>query len=222
MNTTTILASAGALIGDPSRAAMLSALMGGQALTAGELAREAGVTPATASAHLGLLLDRGAVTVVPQGRHRYYRLADAETAAMIEDLTAAGIRRTPLSRQPGPRSEALRHARTCYDHLAGELGVRVHDALVRKSWVRIAGDGIVLAVGGMAFLATMGTADREAPLAGRLCLDWSERRSHLGGPAGRALLDAFVASGWLARPASGGRALIVTRRGRQAFADFLA
>jgi DNA-binding transcriptional ArsR family regulator len=222
MRTGTILASAGALIGDPSRAAMLSALMGGQALTAGELSREAGVTPATASAHLALLLEHGAVAVVPQGRHRYYRLAGPETAAMIEDLVAAGIRLAPLSRQPGPRSEALRHARTCYDHLAGALGVRVHDALVRKSWVRIADDGIVLAEGGMAFLANMGAADESAQLAGRLCLDWSERRSHLGGAAGRALLDAFVTNGWLARPASGGRGLIVTQQGRQAFADFLA
>ncbi len=222
MRTGTILASTGALIGDPSRAAMLSALMGGQALTAGELAREAGVTPATASAHLGLLLDHGAVAVVPQGRHRYYRLADAETAAMIEDLAAAGIRRTPLSRQPGPRSAALRHARTCYDHLAGELGVRVHDAVVRKSWVRIADEGIVLAEGGAAFLAAMGITHDGARLAGRSCLDWSERRPHLGGAAGRALLDAFVADGWLARPAGGGRALIVTRRGKRAFADFLA
>lgn len=191
---------AAALLGDPARANMLTALMGGQALTAGELAREAGVTAQTASSHLARLQEGGLVNVRQAGRHRYFSLSGPDVAAVLEGLmnlaARAGHRRT----RPGPRDPALRQARRCYDHLAGDLGVGMYEAMVADGRLALIDDQPVLTPAGEGFLSGLGI-DVEAlratkrPLC-RGCLDWSARRSHLAGTVGAALLARFIELGW--------------------------
>jgi DNA-binding transcriptional ArsR family regulator len=189
------LAMLGSIVGDPSRASMLGALMGGMALTAQELAREAGVTPSTASSHLAMLVDRGMLTVLQQGRHRYYRIADSDIAELLEGMMAF---RAP-GRRPGPTDPALRRARTSYDHVAGELGVRLFASLIDHGHLVLRGDGIALSPSGETLLRDLGcVVARDAKPACRSCLDWSERRSHLGGTLGAAVLDHVVARRWAA------------------------
>jgi len=198
----------GSIVGDPSRASMLGALMGGMALTAQELAHEAGIAPSTASSHLGLLVDRGLLAVVNQGRHRYYRIADGDVAELLEGMMTY----RPPGRRPGPSDPALRRARTCYDHIAGALGVRLFASLIEQGRLTLLADGIALSESGGAFLRALGGAPAsEARPACRACLDWSERRSHLGGRAGTALLALFLERGWVRR--GPGRALAVTPPG---------
>jgi len=205
------LAMLGSIVGDPSRASMLGALMGGMALTAQELAREAGVTPSTASSHLALLVDRGMLAVLQQGRHRYYRIADSDIAELLEGMMAF---RAP-GRRPGPSDPALRRARTCYDHIAGALGVRLFASLIEHGRLMLQGDGIGLSAPGERFLRELGCAPtHDARPACRSCLDWSERRSHLGGRAGAVLLTLFLERSWVRRGA--GRALTVTPGGMTA------
>jgi DNA-binding transcriptional ArsR family regulator len=202
------LAMLGSIVGDPSRASMLGALMGGMALTAQELAREAGVTPSTASSHLAMLVDRGMLAVLQQGRHRYYRIADSDIAELLEGMMAF---RAP-GRRPGPTDPALRRARTCYDHMAGELGVRLFASLIDHGHLALRGDGIALSPSGETLLRNLGcVVASDAKPACRSCLDWSERRSHLGGRAGAALLGLFLERGWVRR--GPGRALTVTPPG---------
>jgi DNA-binding transcriptional ArsR family regulator len=217
------LAHVAALIGDPTRAQMLAALMGGQALTAGELAAGAGVTKPTASAHLAKLLDGGLLALQAQGRHRYYRLAGADVATLLETLMglshAAGVR-VPV----GPREPALREARQCYDHLAGRLGVALHDGLVERGLLALADGQPQLTPAGEAFCSGVGI-DVGALRRGRRplcrhCLDWSERRPHLGGALGAALLGWLCASGG-ARRVKGSRALQITPGGLQALQPLL-
>lgn len=217
------LARIAALIGDPTRAQMLAALMGGQALTASELAATAGVTKPTASAHLAKLLDAGLLALQAQGRHRYYRLAGGEVAALLEGLMGLAFetgQRVPT----GPRDPALREARQCYDHLAGRLGVALHDGLVEHGLLALADGQPQLTPAGEAFCAGIGI-DVDAlrrtrrPLC-RHCLDWSERRPHLGGALGAALLGWLVHSGG-ARRLKDSRALQVTPRGMQALQPLL-
>jgi DNA-binding transcriptional ArsR family regulator len=214
------IARVGALLGDPARTHMLTALMGGVALTAGELAREAGVTPQTASWHLAQLADGGLVQPRKQGRCVYYALAGAEIADLMEQLAgiaaAAGHRRT----RPGPRDPALRRARVCYDHLAGELGVALLDDLLTRGAIEDRAGALSLAPRGFRFVEELGI-DVAALGAGRrpvckACLDWSQRRSHLGGALGKALLDRILAEGW-ARRMEGARALVFTPAGLAAF-----
>lgn len=210
------LANVGWAVGDPSRAAMLTALMSGQALTAGELAAEAGVAASTASSHLAILSERGFVEAVRQGRHRYFRLAGAEVAAMLERLsTFAGSDLRPLPRGAAPA--ALRQARTCYDHLAGELGVRAFDAMIADRRLVAAAGGVSLSGDGRAFLTELGVAVREMDVLDcRPCLDFTERRPHLGGRAAAALLTAMTDRRWLA-PGPVRRSLRLTLAGRAAF-----
>jgi DNA-binding transcriptional ArsR family regulator len=212
-----------ALAGDPARANMLAALMSGKALTASELAHEAGIAAPTASAHLAKLEAGGLISALAQGRHRYFRLASADVAAMLEHLMGVAARAGHLRARPGPSDPAIRKARMCYDHLAGEMGVAMLDALLRTRRLAACGDDLSLTPKGRVFLAEFGVALDEGgrrPLC-RTCLDWSMRRSHLAGRLGAALLERITALGWAAR-ARDSRAIVFTRAGEAKFAKMLA
>lgn len=225
MLTLSRIAEIGSLVGEPARAAMLVALLDGRALTAGELAAAAGVTPQTASGHLARLSEAGLLRVERQGRHRYHRLASPSTAQMLEGMMAVAATARPPARSPrtGPRDESLRFARTCYDHLAGRLAVAVTDRLVARGELELGADGGALTPCGDRFLRDMGVRLEIEADAGRgrvfcrPCLDWSERRPHLAGRLGAALLETFLARAWLRR-VDGSRAVHVTPAGRQALA----
>jgi DNA-binding transcriptional ArsR family regulator len=224
-------AEVAALAGDPARAGMLHALMDGRALTASELAGVAGVTPQTASGHLARMSAAGLVSVHKQGRHRYHRLASPAVAQMVESImqVAAGMERARRPVVVGPREAALRAARTCYDHLAGRLGVALADALVAGGYAELAGDAGLLTDAGTTLLQRIGIdVTRLAPRRGRdgarvlcrPCLDWSERRPHLAGAVGAALCAHSFASGWIRR-IEGSRAVILTPRGERIFREQL-
>lgn len=196
------IARVAALMGDPARANMLTALMGGQALTAGELAREAGVTPQTASSHLSKLQAGGLVTCRRQGRHSYFALAGAHVAETLEQLTeladSTGCRRV----RTGPKDPEMRRARVCYDHLAGDAGVALLDGLIQAGRIRDEAGSLVLTDAGHAFARAFGVALPEAPGRRPLCkacLDWSVRRSHLAGLFGAGLLTRLYELGWARR-----------------------
>ncbi|WP_245593514.1 ArsR/SmtB family transcription factor [Azospirillum halopraeferens] len=223
----TTLAAVAAVIGDTARANMLVALMGGRALTAGELAWHAGVSPQTTSGHLTRLRDAGLIAQIRQGRHRYHRLAGPEVAQAIEGLMALAAVGPPRHRPVGPRDAALRAARTCYDHLAGRLGTGLADALAAAGHV-VPGDGVAhVSDAGRRFLADALAIDLPAigspaesgrrPLC-RTCLDWSERRPHLAGRLGAALLDRSLERGWILR-CRDSRAVTVTAAGERAYAE---
>jgi DNA-binding transcriptional ArsR family regulator len=212
------LASVAALIGDPSRATMLTALADGRALPAGELAAVAGLSLSGASAHLARLLEGRLLVVEREGRHRYYRLAGSQVAAALEGLA-------PLAIAPGrPRArstatEALRRGRTCYDHLAGELGVVLAQSLERHGLLA-SGEGKrlqVTAVGERWFADVLGI-ETSRLRHGRhgvacRCLDWSERRHHIAGPLAATLLRRFLESGWITRVSNSARAVKLSTSG---------
>jgi DNA-binding transcriptional ArsR family regulator len=221
MTTIAGLAATAALIGDPTRAAMLVALMDGRALTAGELASAAGVAPPTASGHLARLLDGGVIAGERQGRHRYYRLAAPAVAATIESLMSAAAAIAPAAASKristGPRDRALRLARTCYNHLAGTVAVRIADSMVAHRYLDRSEDGAALTESGAGFLRGL---EVDLPSSGgraycRMCLDWSERRHHLAGKVGASLYRAMVERHW-ARPVPGSRAVVITPAGAAA------
>lgn len=210
------LAGLAALIGEPARARMLMSLMGGSALTATELALEADVAPSTASAHLARLTEGRVLAIEKQGRHRYFRLFDSAIAELLEELIGVAARNGHPRRRTGPADPVLRRARVCYDHLAGERGVWLL-AQLRERKVLDGRDA--LTPGGESFLADFGIdvdalAASRRPLC-RPCLDWSERRHHLGGSLGAALLARMFALQW-ARREEGGRAVLFTRSGEAA------
>jgi DNA-binding transcriptional ArsR family regulator len=224
MVTVSTMAEVASLVGEPARAAMLQAMMDGRALTAGELAGTANITPQTASAHLNQLCASGLVSVVQQGRYRYHRLATPQVAQMLESLmlVAAGT----LTPRTGPRDVSLRTARTCYDHIAGQLGVGIADGMKRQGLIEIDDDAGVLTGSGGDFLAHLGIVldrppdkprTRAMPLC-RVCLDWSERRPHLSGRLGAELCRHSTALGWIRRR-QGSRALDVTPEGKRVFRD---
>lgn len=187
-------------IGDAARAAMLARLLDGRYHTASELAAEAGVAASTASGHLRVLLDAGLIKPRSQGRHRYFMLADADVAHALEALMRVADQPAPQDRRwQRPAMQALREARCCYGHLAGRLGVHLHDALLERGWVRA--EGYRLSEAGLAGLTRWGvdTARAATPRALYPCVDWSERREHLAGPLAVALLDAALRQGWLTR-----------------------
>jgi DNA-binding transcriptional ArsR family regulator len=216
------IAEVAAVVGEPARAAMLTALMDGRALTAAELATVAGITPQTASAHLARLLAADLVTVERQGRHRYHRLASPGVARMLEGLMQHASNTDWAKRAPrtGPRDEALRQARTCYDHLAGQLGVAIADTMLARGHIEIEDDAGLITEAGKRFFARVGLELPEArrgrlvarPLC-RLCLDWSERRPHLAGRLGAAICRHGFDQGWLRR-IDGTRAVAVTPKGQ--------
>ncbi|MBX3536006.1 MAG: winged helix-turn-helix transcriptional regulator [Chelatococcus sp.] len=220
MSAQTHLAQMGALLGDPARANILLALMDGRARTAKELAFLARISAPTASAHLGKLVDGGLLTVVAQGRHRYFRIASAETGHMLETMLGFATSRMRAVRRAGSADERLRAARTCYDHIAGRLGVAIADQLQRAGHVVLDDGAGRVSASGHAFFAELGL-DTEASgsrpgVLCRPCLDWSERRYHLGGMLGRALCQHCVSRGWVRRD-NDTRALIITDAGRDAF-----
>ncbi len=211
------LAETAALIGDPARAAMLAALLDGRALTAGELAGIAGITPQTASGHLARMTAGGLLTVAQQGRHRYHRLASPAVARILEELSLLGG--APKRVATGPRDAQMRLARTCYDHLAGKLAVAIADALVARGELELSAEGGAVTERGEAALARLGLSpvpSRKGRLFCRPCLDWSERRPHLAGLLGAALCARCFELGWVRRR-EGGRALLVTPAGWQGF-----
>jgi len=197
------IARIAALVGDPARANMLQALMTGQALTASELAQEAGVTVQTASSHLAKLETGGLIGQRKQGRHRYFELSGYDVAEVLEALTGLAARTGHTRVRPGPKEPALRRARVCYDHLAGEMGVAMLDGLAGRGLVAGADDTLDLTPAGEAFVQAFGiTLDGlrggRRPLC-KPCLDWSARRNHLAGAVGAAFLDRFYALGWARR-----------------------
>jgi DNA-binding transcriptional ArsR family regulator len=208
------------LVGDPARANMLTALMSGQALTATELAQEAGVTPQTASSHLAKLEAGGLLVQQKQGRHRYFRLKDTEVASALESLAGladhAGHRRI----RTGPKDPEMRQARVCYDHLAGDFGVRMFDHLTRRKMLTFRDTELTLTPRGRQFCVEFGIDLDEAakslrPLC-KACLDWSVRRNHLAGALGSAMLDRIFALKW-ARRERGSRVVSFNPAGRGKF-----
>jgi DNA-binding transcriptional ArsR family regulator len=195
------IAAIAAMVGDPARANMLTALVNGEALTATELALEANVTKQTASSHLNKLAAAGLIDVEAQGRHRYYRLADADVAGLLETLMGVAARAKALRTRPGPKEPALRHARLCYDHLAGEMGVALFDAFKKHKWIAPGPEKTFsLTRLGRAKVSTFvsGLEDLETgarPLC-RACLDWSVRRHHLAGALGAAILEEIFQRNW--------------------------
>jgi DNA-binding transcriptional ArsR family regulator len=213
------IALVAALIGDPARANMLTALLGGAALTAGELARHAGVTAQTASTHLARLREGGLISMRHQGRHRYFALTGGEVAQVLEGLIGLAARNGHARTRPGPRDPALRQARVCYDHLAGDMGVALLDGLVRQGVVT--DDAPALTERGRARMEAFGIdlaalARSRRPVC-RACLDWSVRRSHLAGGLGAALLARFHELGWSHR-VPGTRIVAFSAEGARNFA----
>ena len=214
-----------ALIGDHARADVLTALMADRALTATELAGIAGVTKQTISAHLAKLLDAGLVSVEHQGRHRYFRLADHDVAQLLESLMGVAFRTGAVRLRSSPREPALRKARVCYDHLAGELGVLAFEALLVRRIFKSDTNGLTLTNLGAAWFAELGIDAAAAASKRRAfcrpCLDWGERRHHLGGALGTALLERLFALGW-ARRAKDSRVVGFTPKGELAFRALFA
>jgi DNA-binding transcriptional ArsR family regulator len=213
------------LIGEPARAAMLDALLSGRALAAGELGRVGGVSPATASEHLARLREGGLVEAVAAGRHRYYRLAGPEVAHALETLALISPRVPVRSLRQSRAAAALAVARTCYDHLAGQVGVAVHDALVSRGALAAGGDGYRLTDDGTELLTSLGVdvsaASTRRRAFARPCLDFTERRPHLAGALGAAICTRLLADRWLVRAVPDERGLRVTPRGHTALATYL-
>jgi DNA-binding transcriptional ArsR family regulator len=206
-----------ASIGDPTRARMLAALLGGESLPSGDIARAAGVNPSTASEHLAKLVHAGLVAVEPRGRHRYFRVADADVARALEALALVAERSAADAKWLREPYRSLKHARTCYRHLAGELGVELlRSLLARRRLVARAG-GYEITRAGRAWLESIGV-DPSGSLRGEryayACLDWSERRDHLAGRLATTLLDHFLARRWLVR-IEDTRALRLTPEGKR-------
>jgi len=216
MNTKYPLASTAALVADPARAAMLTALLNGQSLPAGELARIAGVSAQSASMHLAQLVDGAFLKVAREGRHRYYRISRPEVAHAIEAL---GVISTVKQYTPSGADRALCYARTCYDHLAGELGVQLRSALERDHFIEPAGDReYELTRRGEDFLARWGidveALRRSRRSFARRCLDWTVRRDHLAGALGAAICQKLLELRWITRDRRS-RAVHVSLAGRR-------
>jgi len=222
------IAKIGSLIGEPARATMLMALMDGQALTANELARCANITPQTASSHLSQFVCAGLMKLEKQGRHRYHRIATLEIARLIESMMQiASTDVTPIQAVvTGPRDQAMRRARTCYDHLAGDLGVAITDSLLNKGYVAFESEAGTVTDAGLRHLRDAGISlgqsrpgrSRSARPLCRPCLDWSVRRPHIAGIAGAAICKHFM-DHRLAVRINGSRALTITAIGEQVLFD---
>jgi DNA-binding transcriptional ArsR family regulator len=232
------IAALASLLADPARCTVLLALDDGRALPASVLADEAGISRSTASSHLSKLTGAGLLTVETHGRHRYYRLAGQEVGELLEHLVRLSPPHRVRSLREGTRAARLRSARTCYDHLAGRLGVQIMGSLLDRK-VLVGGDGrydprrdgrdalsspgqditYELTEAGRDFLTGVGVElpTGRRPLV-RYCVDWTEQRHHLSGALGRAVLDRALSAGWVKR-APRGRAVLVTTDGRTALAD---
>ena len=218
MNGDADVAAAAALIGEPARAALLVALMEEEALSGRELAVRAGIAPSTASGHLAKLVSGGLVAGERHGRHRYFRLADPAVAAAVEALSTIAPARPVRSLREATVAEAVRQARTCYDHLAGRLGVELAAALERAEVLAHDGDAYTLGRSAARRLGALGIdldglSRGRRPLL-RSCLDWSERRPHVAGALGAALAERLFELGWLKRRRTN-RSVVVTPLGRR-------
>jgi DNA-binding transcriptional ArsR family regulator len=214
------IARVASLVGDPARASMLTALMDGGALTASELALEAGVGLPTASSHLTKLAEGGLIGIAAQGRHRYYSLASPQVASMLESIMGVAEAMGPKRARPGPRDAGMRQARICYDHLAGERAVAMLDGFLTRGIVARAGEALALGKAGPSFFEAVGIdtgsiGTPRRPMC-RACLDWSVRRSHLAGALGAAILDQVLDRKWARRP-KGSRVIEFTPPGKTAF-----
>lgn len=211
------LAEVAGAIADPARSRMLCSLLDGRARTATELAAVADVTASMASNHFSRLREHGLVEQLVQGRHRYYRLANSRVARALESLLSITDQRaTPF--QPSTPA-ALRHARTCYDHCAGEVAVKLHDVLLQSNWIEVQGRDYTLTEKGVERLVKLGI-DVQIMHGQRRrlaypCMDWSERAPHIGGALGAAILELMLKRGWVTRQLDS-RALNVTSKGRDA------
>lgn len=214
------IARIAALIGDPARANMLTALMSGKALTVSELAEEAGVTIQTASSHLAKLDHGGLLRPRKQGRHKYFALASDEVAHVLESLMGLAAGSGYLRKRTGPRDAELRLARVCYNHLAGDMGTQMFDSLKARGYLLLGGEELELTKTGADFVADFeididGLRRARVPVC-RECLDWSERRSHLAGSLGRAFLGRFEKLSWAKRDQKT-RVVTFSRTGTEAF-----
>jgi len=218
------IAEVGALIGDPARASILVALMDGRALTATELAQIAGVSPQTTSGHLSKLAGANLLAVEAQGRHRYFRLAGPRVAEALEAMTVLAVDGPPRHRPTGPRDQALRDARTCYDHLAGRIGVALADAFQDRDYIAPKDKDFTLTDRGRGFFEDFGidvsSLESKRRSFARQCLDWSERRPHMAGALGAAVADRCFDIGWIKR-VKDSRAVTITAPGRRGFAETL-
>jgi DNA-binding transcriptional ArsR family regulator len=218
------IARIGALLGDPARADALTALMTARALTATELASIAGVTKQTMSAHLSKLLEASLVAVDQQGRHRYFRLADEDVGALLESLMGVAFRTGAVRLVSSPREPALRKARVCYDHLAGELGVLAYESLLRNDLLTMSAQGLLPSASGLRWFKNAGIdtdlAARQRRAYCRPCMDWSERRYHLAGSLGAALLSRVCDLGWATREKAS-RLVRFTANGERHFRDLV-
>jgi DNA-binding transcriptional ArsR family regulator len=216
------MVAAATLIGDRTRAKMLTALMGGRALTATELADAAGITKQTGSTHLRRLLDARFVAMEAHGRHRYFRIADEEVAQILEEFMSFTVRTGPRARATGPKDPALRKARVCYDHLAGELGVLAYASLLQRQAFAFNDATVALSAEGERLICELGIdarlirSQKRAPC--RVCMDWSERRHHLAGAVGAALFARVIDLGWAVRDRSS-RAVYFRPHGERAFRE---
>jgi DNA-binding transcriptional ArsR family regulator len=216
------IAEIGALIGDPARANILTALMEGRALTASELAFQAQVSPQTTSSHLARLLDGGLIALEKQGRHRYYRLATPAVAEVLETMMGLAQGGPGRHRPKAKSDDAIRKARTCYDHVAGQLGVALAKQLTKRGQVILTERETRVTKAGERFLSELGIdleplKAQRRPLL-RSCLDWSERQPHVAGSLGAAMAERFFELGWVKRPREG-RGLVVTPLGVRGFRD---
>lgn len=229
MNEPDLVARVAGLLADPARARILLTLLDGTARPAGELAFAANISAQSASAHLGKLVEGGLLALQPQGRHRYFRIATREVASAVESLSSLSASLAPRKPRGAavPRSAPVQflHARTCYDHLAGEVAVQVCAAMIKARWLKPAGGDFELTRLGEERLAALGVdlAAARGSRRGfaRTCVDLTERRSHVGGALGAALLEMYFARGWILRM-RGSRSVGVTPKGSQAFARICA
>jgi DNA-binding transcriptional ArsR family regulator len=219
------MAEIAALVGDPARANMLTALLGGQSLTASDLAWHAGVTPQTASGHLTRMATAQLITVTALGRHRYFKLASPLVAQMLETIyQVAGNQPSPRRRLPSYVDTAMREARTCYDHLAGELGVAIAEALVAERYLMLGDEAGVVTRRGTRFFGDFGidlaAINQQRRCFCRICIDLTERRPHIAGALGAAYCARCFALGWIAR-VKDSRAVSITRKGVAGFREQL-
>ena len=219
MITGPILAEIAALVGDPARATMLSALIDGRALTASELAGAARITPQTGSTHLAKLTKAGVLSVARRGRHRFFRLASPTVVSMIEGIVAVALEKRPRYRPLTGEARALAAARICYDHLAGRLSVDLTDAFVAREYIVLDDDVANVTKAGTRFFTEFGLrlpSLRSTRRLCRLCLDWTERRPHIAGALGAAITQRLFDLGWLERMKRS-HAVLVTPLGRRSF-----
>jgi len=220
MITGPLIAEIAALVGEPARAIMLSALLDGRALTARELAFAARVTPQTASTHLAKLVEAGLLSVIREGRHRYFRLASPRVVEMLDGIVAVALQNRPRYRPLSRQARELSEARICYDHLAGRLSVSLTDFLTTHEYIVVGDEVAEITPSGTRFLTEFGidfsalsTTRRQFC---RLCLDWTERRPHIAGAVGGALTKRYFALGWTERMKRS-RAIVITTSGKRGF-----